>query len=132
MMSLKVLLPSEILVDEPARKIVAEAENGHFCLLPRHTDFAAALIPGLLMFVSESGNEEYLAVDEGILVKHGGDVLVSIRSAVRGADLGELRETVASQFEALDERERSLRSAAAKLESDFVRRFLELGETPRV
>ena len=33
-MQLRLLTPSHALVDAPATKIVCEAENGYFCLLP--------------------------------------------------------------------------------------------------
>lgn len=124
-MQLKVLLPSRILVDEEVTKVTAEAEDGCFCLLPRHVDFATALVPGLLIF--EMGRrEEFLAIDEGVLVKAGQEVLVSTRRAVRGADLGALQRTIAEQFRVLDEREKAARTVAAKLEANLVRRFMEL------
>ena len=47
-MKLKVLLPTEIFINEEVEKVVAEADNGYFCLLPRHVDFVSALVPGLL------------------------------------------------------------------------------------
>ncbi|UCH34752.1 MAG: F0F1 ATP synthase subunit epsilon [Armatimonadota bacterium] len=128
-MRLKILLPTEILVDEDADKIVAEAENGSFCLLPRHVDFVAPLVPGLLSYVaSDDGREEFVAVDVGILVKRGAEVMVSTSNAARGADLGQLRETVAGRFRDLADRERLTRTALARIESNIVRRFMELGE----
>jgi F-type H+-transporting ATPase subunit epsilon len=126
-MNLKVLLPTEVLVDEDAAKVTAEAHNGSFCLLPRHVDFVAALVPGLLSFQSPGGREQFLAVDEGVLVKCGDEVLVSTRRAVRGGDLGTLRETVDAEFSVVDEREKAARASAARLEADLVRRFMELG-----
>jgi F-type H+-transporting ATPase subunit epsilon len=125
-MKLKLLLPTEVLIDREVTKVIAEAENGFFCLLPRHVDFAAALVPGLLAFVPEEGQEEYAAVDEGILVKCGPEVLVSTQNAVLGPDLGQLRRMVEEQFQLLDERERMTRSALAQLEANFVRRFIDL------
>lgn len=124
-MRLKVLLPHEVLVDEEASKIIAEAENGSFCLKPRHVDFVSALTAGLLTFVDGSGAEVFLAVDEGILVKCGDEVLVSCRNAVRGDDLGQLQEIVDERFKQLDEQERMARSAVARLEAGVVRRFIE-------
>jgi F-type H+-transporting ATPase subunit epsilon len=125
-MKLKVLLPAEVLIEEDVTKVVAEAHNGFFCLLPRHVDFVAALVPGILSYEIGSGREVFLAVDEGILIKCSQEVLVSTRNAVRGPDLGQLRLTVVEKFEALDEREKSARSAMAKIEAGFVRRFLEI------
>lgn len=128
-MRLTLLLPTEILVDEEVAKVVAEAQNGSFCLLPRHIDFVAALVPGLLSFVkSADGAEEFLAVDEGLLVKCGPQVLVSTRQAVRGEELGRLREAVEKTFKVLTDQEKRARTALANLEANFIRRFLKLEE----
>lgn len=126
-MKLKIVLPTEILIDTEVAKINAEAENGAFCLLPRHIDIVAALVPGILSFQLSNGQEEFIAVDEGILVKCGSEVLVSTRNAARGPDLGKLRDTVETQYRLLDEREKVARSALAKLEANLVRRLLEQG-----
>ena len=126
MMTLKVLLPTEVFVDRDVRKVVAEAENGSFCLLPRHVDFVAALVPGLLSYTTEDGQEVFLAIDEGILVKCGTEVLVSTRHAAQGPDLGTLQHTIDHQFRILDEKEKMARTAVARLEANLVRRFLEL------
>jgi F-type H+-transporting ATPase subunit epsilon len=125
-MNLKVLLAAEVLVEAEVSKVIAEAHNGYFCLLPKHVDFVTALVPGILSFEISGGREEYLAVDEGILVKCGEDVLVSARNAVQGPDLGQLRSTVSEKFEAIDEHEQTARTAMAKIEAGFVRRFLEI------
>ena len=130
-MKLKVVLPTGTLIDQEVTKITAEAENGSFCLLPHHIDFVAALVPGLLSFENERGEEEFLAIDEGVLVKCGVEVMVSSRNAVRGAVLGELKRAVEQQFRVLDERENQARSVLAKLEADLVSRFVRLGEKIR-
>ncbi len=131
-MILKVLLPTSILLDHTVTKVVAEGQNGSFCLLPKHVDFLSALVPGILMFFTEDQEEEYIAVGEGILVKTGSMIRVSTRHAVRGKDLGYLRQKVTQEFELLDDRERSARSAIAHLEADFARRFLQLKDCPHV
>ena len=125
-MNLKVLLPSEVLIEETVEKVTADAQNGSFCLLPRHIDFVAALVPGLMSYKTADGKEIFLAVDEGILVKCADEVMVSTRKAVKGLRLGELRKTVEEQFKRVDEREKTVRSAMAKIEAGFVRRFLEI------
>ena len=130
-MKLTVILPTGVLVDQEVTKVTAEAENGSFCLLPRHIDFLAALVPGLLAFESEAGDEEFLAIDEGVLVKCGAAVMVSTRNAVRGVPLGQLREAVEKQFRVLDEREQQARTVLTKLEADLVGRFIRMGEKAR-
>jgi len=125
-MLLKILLPAEILLELEVKKIVAEAENGSFCLMPNHTDFVATLAPGLFTYDKAEGGKELLAMDVGTLVKKGSNVLVSTRNAVRAPDLGKLKQVVVEQYDILDEREKMVRSASAKLEASLIRRFVEL------
>lgn len=123
-MRLKVFLPMRIFLDQEVTKVTAEAVNGSFCLLPKHIDFVAALVPGIISFESEKG-EEYLAVDEGVLVKRASEVRVSTRRAVRSKDLGEMLQIVKQEFRTLDEREKKTRSVLAKLEADFAKSLFE-------
>jgi len=126
-MNLKVLLPYEVFDDRAnVSRIVAETREGSFGLLPNRLDCVAALVPGILVFEADGVGEICIAVDEGVLVKAGADVLVSVRNAVGGADLETLRETVDRQFLALGEQERIARSVMAKLETGFIRRLTEL------
>ena len=131
-MNLKILLPANILLEQPVQKIVAEASNGAFCLLPRHRDLVTSLVPGILAFVDENGVESFVALSEGVLTKSGSEVLVSARRAVRSEQLGELQLVVRDDFRSVDERERVARTVIARLEADFMRRFLTLEEMPRV
>lgn len=126
-MRLEVLLPSKVLLDDAVVKVVARAENGSFCLLPRHVDFVTALPPGILRFVSASGDERFLGIDEATLVKCGGRVSVATAAAVEAPGLDELASAVARAFLELDERARLTRTAMARLEASVVRRFMELG-----
>jgi F-type H+-transporting ATPase subunit epsilon len=127
-MQLKVVLPTKILINTTAIKVIAEAENGIFCLLPRHIDFVTTLIPSLLSFVSPQGEEQFMAIDQGILIKQGNQVTVATQNAIQGGDLGKLKETVNQQFRLMDEREKNARSVLAKLEINTIRNFIELGE----
>lgn len=125
-MRLKLLLPNQILIDEPAQKVIAQGQNGSFCLKPRHVDFVSALAPGILQFVDGDGREAFVAVDEGILVKCADEVMISAYNAVRGEDLATLKDTVEHRFRELDESERIARSALARLEAGVVRRFTQM------
>jgi F-type H+-transporting ATPase subunit epsilon len=124
-MRLRVWIPTQVFLDVEAVSIKAEAPNGWFCLLPKHIDFATALVPGILSFRAPGGAEQFLAIDHGILVKCGPEVSISTRSAVRSADLAALHDAVESQYRTLDERERATRTFEAKLEADLVRRLIE-------
>jgi F-type H+-transporting ATPase subunit epsilon len=124
LMNLRVLLPFQVFAEKTGvSRIVAETREGSFGLLPRRLDCVAALAPGILTYQTESDGEVFVAVDEGVLVKTGPDVLVSVRRALAGTDLAQLRDAVERQFLTLDEHEQSVRALMAKLESGFVRRF---------
>ncbi|MDP3245294.1 MAG: F0F1 ATP synthase subunit epsilon [bacterium] len=123
-MNLKVLLPFRIFAEQTGvTRIVAETPDGSFGLLPHRLDCVAALEPGILTYETEADGEVFVAVDEGVLVKTGPDVLVSVRRALGGTDLGQLREAVETEFLTLDEHERGARAVMAKLETGFLRRF---------
>jgi F-type H+-transporting ATPase subunit epsilon len=123
-MNLKVLLPFQVFADKTGvSRIVAETSEGSFGLLPRRLDCVAALTPGILIYETDADGEVFVAVDEGVLVKAGANVLVSVRRAIAGADLGQLRDLVAQEFLTLDEHEQSVRSVMAKLEAGFLRQF---------
>lgn len=125
-MHLKILLPFRVFAEhEGVSRITAETPRGHFGILPRRLDGVAVLVPGILTFEIDEQGERFVAVDEGLLVKTGRDVTVSVRNAVEGEDLSRLRETVESSFVNLNERERAVRTVLAKLETSFVRRLME-------
>jgi len=126
LMHLKVLLPFQIFAEKSdVSRIVAETREGSFGLLPHRLDCVAALAPGILIYENELEGEVYVAVDEGVLIKTGLDVLVSVRNAIAGTDLGQLREAVDKEFLDLNEREQNVRSVMTKMESGFIRRLAE-------
>ena len=127
-MHLRLLLPTEVLVNESVTKIIAEAENGAFCLLPRHVDFVAALVPGILAFNTRGNEERFVGIDEGVLVKRGSEVFVSTLNAVEAENLEDLQAMIEKQFLELDEHERMARTALARLEAGTLRGFRELQE----
>ena len=125
-MHLKILLPFKIFADrQDVLRIVAVSQEGSFGLLPRRLDCVASLSAGIMIFETEAEGEVYIAVDEGVLVKTGADVLVSVRNAIGGMSLGKLREAVEEEFLELDEQEKKVRSVLAKMESGFIRRLVE-------
>ena len=123
-MNLRVLLPFQVFVERTGvLRIVAEAREGSFGLLPHRLDCVAALAPGILVYETNADGEVYVAVDEGVLVKTGSDVLVSVRNAIAGTDLGQLRKAVQREFIHLDEQEKNVRSVLAKMEGNLMRRM---------
>jgi F-type H+-transporting ATPase subunit epsilon len=122
-MQLKILMPSRLFRVENVTRIVAEARQGSLGLLPHRLDCVTALAPGILTYATETAGEIFIAIDEGVLIKTGAEVLISVRHAIGGANLGQLRQAVEREFVTLDERQKTVRTVVAKLESALIRRF---------
>lgn len=126
-MQLRILLPFEIFAETAGvTRIVAETRDGSFGLLPNRLDCVAALEPGILTYQTDADGEVFVAVDEGTLTKTGSTVVVSVRRAMRGKDLGALRATVVEEFLTLNQTEQEVRAVMAKLETGFLRRLAEM------
>ena len=125
-MNLKVLLPFEVFAEKTdVLRVVADTNQGSFGLLPNRLDCVASLSPGILVYETAAAGEAYIAVDEGVLVKTGLDVFISVRNAIRGTDLRQLHAAVEREFLSLSEHERNVRSVMAKMESGLIHRLVE-------
>ena len=126
-MNLKILLPYGVFADiKDVKRIVVETTAGSYGILPRRLDCTAALVTGILLYETESEGEKFIAVNEGILIKAAGEVMVSVRNAIGNAPLGELRALVEKEMIELDELEINARNVMAKLETGFLRNFQKL------
>jgi F-type H+-transporting ATPase subunit epsilon len=128
-MNLKVLLPFQIFAEVAGvTGIVAESIQGSFGLLPNRLDCAAALVPGILTYETPADGTVYLAVDAGVLVKTGADVLVSVHRAIAGANLSVLHQAVKQQFAVLGTQQREVRAAVLKMEGGLIGRLVQFQE----
>ena len=125
-MNLKILLPFKVFADiKNVSSIVIETSEGSYGLLPQRLDCVAALVPGIFTYDTD-GASHYVAVDNGVMIKAGNQVLVSVRNAVGGADLGKLGELVKKDFKTQDENVKEANTVVAKLERGFIYSFDKL------
>ncbi len=125
-MNLTILLPEKTYWQGRVKKVVGEAKNGSFCLLPAHIDFVTIMVPGIFYTVTEDDQEIYIAINEGVLLKNGSEITLATRNATKGDSLGSLKRQVEEDFKRIDQQDRRANQALQKLEADFVRRFLDL------
>lgn len=126
-MQLEILLPFKVFASMTGvSRIVADTADGSFGLLPRRLDCVAALVPGILVCESDADGEFWVAIDEGVLVKAGTQVSVSVRRALTGTDPAQLRQAVEQEFLVRDEQEQNVRQVMARLEAGFLRRYARL------
>ncbi len=120
-MNLKILLPHKVFLEnKKVTRIGMQTYKGSFGIWPQRLDCVAALAPGIFTYETAPGKVNYLALQEGVLIKAGRDVMVSVRNAMGSADLGKLRESVQKDFKEISEREKKVKAAMAKLESSFI------------
>ncbi|MDD2429639.1 MAG: F0F1 ATP synthase subunit epsilon [Eubacteriales bacterium] len=126
-MNLKILLPFRVFNEvNGVTRIVFETQQGSFGFLPHRLDCVAAVVPGIFTYETEMNGEAYVAVDEGVLVKTGLDVNISVRNAIGGKDLAQLRDAVKNEFLELNEQEQLVKLAMSKMESSFIHRLKDL------
>jgi F-type H+-transporting ATPase subunit epsilon len=125
-MNLRILLPFGVFAEkDEVLRIVADTTDGSYGLLPQRLDCVAALVPGILTYEAKDGVTVYVGIDQGVLVKAGAQVTVSVRRAMGGSDLGQLKDAVERDFLKLDEQERNVRAAVAKMETGLMGRLAE-------
>ena len=123
-MNLKILLPFGVFAEKSdVLRVVADTTDGSYGLLPQRLDCVASLVPGILTYETKDRATVYVGIDQGVLVKTGAQVTVSVRRAIGGSDLGQIKEAVERDFLKLDEQERNVRTAVAKMESSLMGRL---------
>ncbi len=123
-MQLKILLPDRVFADEAKiTRIVFVTPGGSFGLLPRRADCVAAIVPGLFAYQAAGADEVTVALDEGVLIKAGGNVFISVRRAIAGSDIEQLQHSIAAEFLTLSDLQNAQRRVSAQLESGFIKRF---------
>ena len=131
-MTMQVSTPGGYRATHTVKRIIAEAEDGSFCLKPKHRDLATALVPGILEYSLSTDAIGFMAIDRGLLTKVDEEVVIWVRHAVASDQLDRLKEVVDVEFAELEDRERASRSAVSRLEADFARRFLKIRESSHV
>ncbi len=118
-MDLKILLPYKVFAEvKNVKAVTADTNAGSYGFLPQRLDCVAILVPGIFSY--ETDGVHYLAVDDGILIKTGSQILVSVRNAIGGVDLGKLGEAVNNEFLKVDDSEKNIRYVVEKLEGGLM------------
>jgi F-type H+-transporting ATPase subunit epsilon len=131
-MNLKILLPFGVFTEKTdILSVIADTTDGSYGLLPHRRDCVAALVPGILSYEAKDSGTVYVAIDQGVLVKAGDQVTVSVRRAIAGPDLAQLEQAVEHDFLTLDQQERNVRTAVAKMEIGLIGRLAEFDNDRR-
>ncbi|MCF4008689.1 F0F1 ATP synthase subunit epsilon [Rheinheimera sp. UJ63] len=126
-MKLKICLPFAVFTEQnQIHNLIVDTTDGAFGLLEHRQDCVALVVPGILSYRMPDGEDIYVAVDQGVLVKVGEQITMSVRRAYSGVPLTQLHQMVSDEFLKLDAQQQLMRNVMAKLESGFVRRSINI------
>jgi F-type H+-transporting ATPase subunit epsilon len=123
-LSLRILTPLAVIVDQPAQALSARDASGSFGLLPGHADFLTRLAVSVVAWTTPDGAERFCAVRGGALTVQAGRVTVTTREAVVGEDLATLDHQVLARFRADLDDERVDHVETTRLHLAAMRRML--------
>lgn len=127
-MNLKIITPLETFYLENITKIQAEGTEGYFAILPKHADYVSSIITSIFSF-EKNGKKEFFAVDSGILVKYGDNVDFSVRNAIKGQNLIDLKKQMELTFKEMEEDDKKTKTALASLEGNIAKLIQDLGNS---
>ena len=125
-MKVRILSPIGPVLDEEAEKISFESLSGSRTFLPNHIDTVSALPPNIVSVRTTAHKDIYLACTQGVLVKQGSQVLISVHKAVIGNDLNNLATLIKTEFAQDEDNRRQVNTAIARLEAQLSRGFVNL------
>lgn len=123
-MRIKLILPYRTILDKEVKKITAPGSNGEFQILPKHIDATWSLKAGILTLAADKNL--YYAINQGVAVKQANIVYISTFQAIAGESLRELSKTVEESLKILNEKERKAREVLVRLETDTIKKFMEI------
>jgi F-type H+-transporting ATPase subunit epsilon len=120
-----------VLFTESAVQVHLNTVAGSYGILPRHADFATALVSGIFEYRAVGGEAHFVAADSGTAVKQGNEVVIATPYAVTSTNLHELEVGVREHFTTTDARERELLEAMQRLEASLTHGVWELARKER-
>lgn len=97
-MSLQILTPLAVIVDQTAISLRAVDASGSFGILPGHANFLTRLALSVVTWTTPDGATHFCALRGGALTVRAGHIAIATREAVTGDDLDRLDREVVSRF----------------------------------
>ena len=97
-MTLRIMTPLAMIVDEQASSLRAIDASGGFGILPGHADFLTRLAVSVVSWTAPDRSPQFCAVRGGALSVRAGHVAIATREAVTGDDLATLDREVLARF----------------------------------
>lgn len=124
-MKLKILTPSQIIVDTVIDKVDFEALDGYFTLLPKHIDFINSLKQTIIQYQVQN-KIYYVACDRGVVVKKSDEVTISTSFAVLDNNLEKLKKTIEIDFKQMEQERKEVLVSMSRLEIGLTKGLMNL------
>lgn len=131
-MRLTIMTPNKIIDEREVIKVSAIGREGSFTLLPGHVDIFSSLVRCIVSAEDSDQKVHVYAADGGILTKEGPMVRISSPFAVKGQVINEddpeqgLAERIDNALSELEKESGHIRTETLRVETDLVRRMIEL------
>jgi F-type H+-transporting ATPase subunit epsilon len=119
-LELEILAPDQVILQARAIAVQAADASGRFGLRPGHEDFLTVLVPCLVRYRLENGEERFAAVDGGVLRLEGDRVSIVTRDAVVSERLDTVAVAASAMLDARKKKEQTARSGFTELETTLV------------
>ena len=125
-MRLRVMSPTEVVLDQEVIHVTAEDVTGSLGIRPGHAPLVTPLAPSIVVARGPDGRERYVAVNGGAMLVSGNEVEIVSRHAVASDDMAHLEATALAEFDREAQEDQHNRVAFERLRIDFMRRVLEV------
>lgn len=85
--NIHILASEHLFYEGPCESLVVPTIRGQYGILAGHSNLISALVPGKLIFRVPGGEDQVLAVSEGIVKAEHNEVLVLVDTAERPEDI---------------------------------------------
>ena len=124
-LKLEIVTPDATVYSEPVESVILQGVEGQMTILPEHVRLMTQLVPGELI-VRKGGQDEYLAVGEGLVSVTGDHVAIVTDMAVAAANIDQAKAEEARQRAATRLREKLSSEEVASVNASLVRSLVQL------
>jgi len=124
-LKLEIVTPDATVYSEPVESVILQGVEGQMTILPEHVRLMTQLVPGELI-VRKGGQDEYLAVGEGLVSVTGDHIAIVTDMAVAAANIDQARAEEARQRAATRLREKLSSEEVASVNASLARSLVQL------
>lgn len=124
-LKLQIVTPEGMVYDEDVELVGLRGVDGQIGILPNHVRLMTQMLPGEMM-VRKNGNDEFLAVGEGLVEVTGDRVSIATDMAIAAASIDEAKAEEARQRAAARLSEKISDEEVASVNASLARSLAQL------